>query len=67
MVKSSNSPKRFVRETELRARLGNILDTTLWRLTRRGVLPLPGKLGGLNVWSDDVVDEVVDRLANSNL
>lgn len=40
----------------------SISRTTLWRLTRAGVLPAPVRLGGVVLWEVDAVKAALDKL-----
>lgn len=40
----------------------SISRTTLWRLTRAGVLPAPVRLGGVALWCTDDVRDALRRL-----
>ena len=44
---------RLLRDDEVRKVFGDISRSTLWRQRRAGKIPMPAKLGELNVTSED--------------
>lgn len=42
----NNKNDKLIRTNEVREMLGGISPATLWRMTKKGVIPEPRKLGG---------------------
>ena len=54
--------RRLISDKELKRKLGDCSDQTLWRLRRDGKLPKPKKFGRRNVTPEDQADEAIARL-----
>jgi len=51
----------------VRERFGGVSDMTLWRWTRKGILPQPVRINGRNYWREaDIVALQAGRAANDD-
>jgi predicted site-specific integrase-resolvase len=47
---------------EVRQRLGDICNVTLWRWIKAGKIPAPRILGSRNTWTDTELNDVLENL-----
>jgi predicted DNA-binding transcriptional regulator AlpA len=53
-------PRRLIRLPALRAKLGNVGVSTVYKYMRDGLLPRPIKLGSIAAWDEDAIDDAID-------
>lgn len=53
---------KWLRDKQLREKLGDCSDMQLWRLRKAGKLPQPKKLNGLNYSLESEVDQALEAL-----
>jgi predicted DNA-binding transcriptional regulator AlpA len=53
-------PRRLIRLPALRAKLGGLATSTIYKHMRDGLLPRPIKLGHVAVWDESAVDAAID-------
>lgn len=54
--------KRYLTDRQIGEMLGGKSVVTIWRMRKRGQLPLPRKLNGQNLTPEDEVQSALDRL-----
>lgn len=60
----SDASKRLIPRNAVKERLGQISDTTLWRMEKRGEIPLPIRLSrGRVMWIESEIDALIDARA----
>jgi predicted DNA-binding transcriptional regulator AlpA len=53
-------PRRLIRLPALRAKLGHIGVSTVYKYMRDGLLPRPIKFGNIAAWDEDAIDDAID-------
>ena len=60
----SDTIKKLIPRNAVKERLGQISDTTLWRMEKRGEIPPPVRLSrGRVMWIEAEINEMIDARA----
>ena len=59
--------KRYISLTELRKKLSGRSRNSIFRDVENGVLPKPFKLGRVNYWGEDDVDQALKNWGDSDV
>ncbi len=49
----------LIKQDRVRQKLGGVSDATIHRWCKKGIIPKPVKLGGVNLWPESIVDDVL--------
>ena len=64
----STPPKRLISKISVRHRFGDVSDTTIWRMEKRGIIPKPIRLSsGRAMWFDDEIEAIITALGGKPL
>jgi predicted DNA-binding transcriptional regulator AlpA len=59
-----NTAMNFIRFPRLQAKTGHLGKTLIYDLMKRGILPMPIKIGRCSVWNETDVDAALTSLAS---
>lgn len=58
--------KNYLRREDLKRKLGNVADSTMYLWIKKGLLPKPRHLGRTSFWDEDEVDAAFERMRQAD-
>ena len=58
--RTDSHPLRLIRPSRL-AELLDVNPSTIWRWRKAGILPPPSRVGGVEGWTEPVIQELLDQ------